>query len=56
MNQLLNMTFDATQEVVELGREEVKFSEKTKESVNRLIEMRKLWENQRKENYINLKS
>ena len=37
MVQLVNMTFDASQEVMELGREELKYSEKTNNSVNRLL-------------------
>lgn len=45
-NQVVNMAFDATQEIVELGRKELEHSEKTSESLEKLQQIRKKWEDQ----------
>lgn len=46
LNQVINMTFDATQEIVELGRKELKHSESTESGIAKLLEVRKKWEDE----------
>lgn len=45
-NQIINMTFDAAQEIAEIGRKELKHSEKTSEDIQKLLQIRKKWESQ----------
>lgn len=40
------MTFDAAQEITDLGRKELQCSEKTSESIQKLVQIRKKWESQ----------
>lgn len=37
LSQVINMTFDATEEIVELGRKESKHSEETEKNIEKLL-------------------
>ena len=43
LSQVINMTFDATEEIVELGRKESKHSEATEQNITKLLEIRRKW-------------
>ena len=40
------MTFDAAQEITELGRKELEHSEKTSDNIQKLLQIRRKWESQ----------